>query len=193
MHFRQKLIFTALGSALTLAGYLLATIVSDVTAQDNKTESLGDIVCDSITVRDGGPIKILDKDDIMRMFITDTDIYLYDKSSTLRIQIEVIGDVPVLIFNDKSSTVRLIMGFDEATNAPFLTLRDKSATPRILMAVDDDNPSLKFRDKSSTGRIRMGVYDAINGPYLEFYDKSGKLECRLKQHSHICLSAGTWV
>jgi hypothetical protein len=125
MHFRQKLIFTALGSALTLAGYLLATIVSDVTAQDNKTESLGDIVCDSITVRDGGPIKILDKDDIMRMFITDTDIYLYDKSSTLR--------------------------------------------------------------------IGMGVYDAINGPYLEFYDKSGKLECRLKQHSHICLSAGAGV
>ena len=53
MHFRQKLIFTALGSALTLAGYLLATIVSDVTAQDNKTVSLGDIVCDSLTVRDG--------------------------------------------------------------------------------------------------------------------------------------------
>jgi hypothetical protein len=104
MHFRQKLIFTALGSALTLAGYLLATIVSDVTAQDNKTESLGDIVCDSITVRDGGPIKILNKDDIMRMFITDTDIYLYDKSSTLRIGMGVYDAIngPYLEFYDKS-------------------------------------------------------------------------------------------
>ena len=35
MHFRQKLTFMAFGSILTLAGYLLATIASDVTAQLN--------------------------------------------------------------------------------------------------------------------------------------------------------------
>ena len=33
MHLRQKLTFMAFGSILTLAGYLLATIASDVTAQ----------------------------------------------------------------------------------------------------------------------------------------------------------------
>lgn len=61
MHFRQKLIFMALGSILTLAGYLLATLASDVTAQDTKVEEfLGDVVCDNITVRKGGVIRFPD-------------------------------------------------------------------------------------------------------------------------------------
>ena len=33
MHLKQKLTFMALGSILTIAGYLLATLTSDVTAQ----------------------------------------------------------------------------------------------------------------------------------------------------------------
>ena len=40
MHFRQKLTFMAIGSILTLAGYLLATLGSDVSAQSETDKSV---------------------------------------------------------------------------------------------------------------------------------------------------------
>ena len=56
MHFRQKLTFMALGSILTIAGYLLATLTSDVTAQPetDKSEPLivDEIVCQQLSVVD---------------------------------------------------------------------------------------------------------------------------------------------
>ena len=54
MHFRQKLTFMALGSILTLAGYLLATFASDVTAQPetDKTTVFDKIVCRELEVVD---------------------------------------------------------------------------------------------------------------------------------------------
>ena len=56
MHFRQKLTFMALGSILTIAGYLLATLTSDVTAQSetDKSEPLfvNEIVCRKLRVVD---------------------------------------------------------------------------------------------------------------------------------------------
>ena len=51
MNFRQKLIFMALGSTLTLAGYLLATLVGDVTAQ-TEVETVDQIVCRELKVVD---------------------------------------------------------------------------------------------------------------------------------------------
>ena len=51
MHFRQKLTFMAFGSILTLAGYLLATIASDVTAQPEKNNATFDtITCSALEV-----------------------------------------------------------------------------------------------------------------------------------------------
>ena len=52
MHFRQKLTFMAFGSILTLAGYLLATIASDVTAQPekDKTTVFDEIVCRKLKI-----------------------------------------------------------------------------------------------------------------------------------------------
>ena len=51
MHFRQKLMFTALGGALMFAGYLLATLVGDVTAQSetDKATVVGDVTEQSET------------------------------------------------------------------------------------------------------------------------------------------------
>ncbi|RKU22967.1 hypothetical protein C6499_19220 [Candidatus Poribacteria bacterium] len=54
MHFRQKLTFMAFGSILTLAGYLLATLADDLTAQpetDNPTV-FDKIVCRQLEVVD---------------------------------------------------------------------------------------------------------------------------------------------
>ena len=66
MHFRQKLTFMALGSILTIAGYLLATLTSDVTAQSetDKSEPLfvNEIVCRKL--------RVVDENDKTRVFIT---------------------------------------------------------------------------------------------------------------------------
>ena len=67
MHFRQKLTFMAFGSILTLAGYLLATIASDVTALDEfkstptpetKNATFDKITCSALEVvnKQGLPI-----------------------------------------------------------------------------------------------------------------------------------------
>lgn len=47
MNFKQKLIFTAFGATLALAGYLLATLGSDFTAQSetDKATVVDEIVC----------------------------------------------------------------------------------------------------------------------------------------------------
>ena len=50
MHFRQKLIFMAFGATLALAGYLIATLVGDVTAQSEADKSVSTVV-DKIVCR----------------------------------------------------------------------------------------------------------------------------------------------
>lgn len=68
MHFRQKLTFMALGSILTIAGYLLATLTSDVTAQP-KTDKSEPLIVDEIVCR---KLRVVDPNDKTRVLINGT-------------------------------------------------------------------------------------------------------------------------
>ena len=65
MHFRQKLTFMALGSILTIAGYLLATLTSDVTAQ-SETDKSEPLIVDEIVCR---KLRVVDENDKTRVEI----------------------------------------------------------------------------------------------------------------------------
>ena len=65
MHFRQKLTFMALGSILTIAGYLLATLTSDVTAQ-SETDKSEPLIVDEIVCRQ---LRVVDENDKTRVEI----------------------------------------------------------------------------------------------------------------------------
>ena len=71
MHFRQKLTFMALGSILTIAGYLLATLTSDVTAQ-SETDKSEPLIVDEIVCR---KLRVVDENDKTRVKI-DEDSFL---------------------------------------------------------------------------------------------------------------------
>ena len=203
MHFRQKLIFMALGCALTLAGYLLATVVSEVTAQDNKTESLGDVVCDSITIHDGD-ITIF-KEGRLRSHIDSNTINFSDISGDPRVIMgyldpEYFRSVPQFEHDIPDSDLdggyfgfankgKMRLGIQDSK----IRLFDKSGNARVVMHYYEptDAGSIVMLDKSrnyrvgiyedaglafshrNTLRIAMGIGET-NASSLEFLDKSGK-------------------
>ena len=155
MHFRQKLMFMALGGVLTLAGYLLATVVSDVTAQDNQIESLGHVVCDSITIRKGGTLHIYDENGTLGIAMGAGGIGIVDDKKNVRIGMSVTNDHGKVQILDQNGTVRTAMGeggivivddkknvrigmsVTDKTNSAELVLLDKSRKYRRVVITDD--------------------------------------------------------
>ena len=191
MHFRQKLIFMALGSALTLAGYLLATLVSDVTAQDNSTKSLGDVVCDSITVHDGD-IKIF-KEGKIRSRIDSNMIDFIDKLGNPRVVMGYFGpegygthqftnsDIPDTgFFYTYSKEGKIRASIDEAR----IRLFDKSGNARVVMVYFEktDISSIQVLDKSANSRARIGYIGEIDSALVQTVNKNGEITGFIHKH-----------
>lgn len=66
MHFKQKLVYMALGSLFTLAGYVLASIIGDVTAQTQKAS----VEFDEVTCRS---LKVVDSQNRVRVVLEPTE------------------------------------------------------------------------------------------------------------------------
>jgi uncharacterized protein YdeI (BOF family) len=191
MHFRQKLIFIALGSALTLAGYLLATLVSDVTAQNNPTKSLGDVVCDSITVRDGG-ITIL-KEGRIRSMIDSNMMHFTDKSGNPRVAMgyfnpEVYG-THQFINSDISDTGGFYIYSEEGQiraniDEDRIRLFDKSGNARVVMVYFEktDIASIHVLDKSANDRARIGYIGEIDSAWVQTVNKNGEITGYIHKH-----------
>ena len=52
MHFKQNLAYMALGGLCTLSGFLLASIIGDVGAQEQNTSVEDEIVCHRLQIVD---------------------------------------------------------------------------------------------------------------------------------------------
>ena len=191
MHFRQKLIFMALGSALTLAGYLLATVISEVTAQDNNTESLGDVVCDSITVRAGGSIKIVDEDSRVRVLVDSTGIKVFDGISDFpRVLMHYLasadkgvgvvginggdgGGIIILeneIVIQKDYKTRFLMRYNPDTDLGGIWIRDKNNAVRTFLTEE----MWGILDESSYPRISIGFDPESETSLMKFSDPSAR-------------------
>ena len=86
MHFRQKLTFMALGSILTIAGYLLATLTSDVTAQP-ETDKSEPLIVNEIVCR---KLRVVNENDKTRVAIGEAyggfmNVYSHEDKSVLEI------------------------------------------------------------------------------------------------------------
>ena len=67
MNFKQKLAYMALGSLLTLLGFILATVVGEVTAQNMKPSAeFDELKCRSLQIVDalGKPVAVLEKKEL---------------------------------------------------------------------------------------------------------------------------------
>ena len=147
MHFRQKLTFMAFGSILTLAGYLLTTHTSNVTAQDSKT-NLEHIVCDSITIHDE-QIKIVDENN-QSTVINSTGIEIFDGTSPLKIYYETDVDAGMVVLANPKKHIGCLIHPGEISLVKGLSCA-LSIHPHVII----------FEDES--GDLRMLIYHEPEG------------------------------
>ena len=164
MHFRQKLTFMALGSILTIAGYLLATLTSDVTAQSetDKSEPLfvNEIVCRKLRVV--GP---------------------RDKT---RVEIGPVSDGGYMDFKTFDGAKAIRISAFLRVNAMTFWGGDKTG---LFMSADSDGGGLRTFGAGGSGGVSMGEGVAVwdkngkrhvvigssrNGGYMDVRHASGK-------------------
>ena len=172
---RQKLIFMALGSVFTLAGYLLATLVLNATAQENQ-KSLGYLVCDGITIRDK------DGNDRIEMFVGKDNASLFrikDESGHVRILMGVDNNEATLRFHNKPPNIfhGIIMGFDDIKKSVFLKFIDKDDKFRLQLSLDDSGsaggPSVILRPRLGVpGGVIMSVDPKTDNGDVVVIDKN---------------------
>ena len=173
MHFRQKLTFMAFGSILTLAGYLLATLAGDITAQPetDKTTVFDGVppvtLFDTIVCRDlqilspsGHPVARIHE------FQGDGGIIIHDKD---RGMISLYGG-KILISNDDGKTV-FSAGNDN--NAGEIEVNHANGERAITITSannPDDSGWILFWNKHKDIGLRFGINDY--GGHLDLYDNT---------------------
>ncbi|RKU22990.1 hypothetical protein C6499_19335 [Candidatus Poribacteria bacterium] len=163
MHFRQKLFFMAFGSILTLAGYLLATLAGDVTAQPetDKTTFFDAIVCRDLQIVDpsGHPVARIHE------FQGDGGIIIHDKN---RGMITLYGG-KILTTNGDGKTV-FSAGNDN--NAGEIEVNHANGERAITMGTAGETKEgfMTINRKDGDGSIQLGLNEyggSVNYPTLK--------------------------
>ena len=149
MHFRQKLTFMALGSILTIAGYLLATLTSDVTAQ-LETDKSEPLIVDEIVCR---KLRVVDKNDKTRVEIGANFLTGYMDFKT----------------SDGAKAIS-ISAFNDFKSMTFWN-GDKDG---LYMGASSDGGHMKILRASGKGAVSMGVGMNTKKGFVNIWGKNGK-------------------
>ena len=175
MHFKQKLIFMALGSTLTLAGYLLATLVSDVTAQSetDKSTVFDEIVCRKLKVvdADGKPVvligTLLSSGDI-KLFTNKKHVH---QSNRLYVRISASAGGYMGVYPPDGSKPLILIGAD--TLGSFLKMsRDSKEVISMGTTPVSSEGFIQIKRKDQTGSVQLGG-DEYGGS-MEIFNNAGK-------------------
>lgn len=156
MGFKQKLVYMALGSLFTLAGYVLASMVGNVTAQDKKAS----VEFDEVTCRS---LKVVDSQNKVRMVLEPTES----------------GRV-MAVFNEAGDLVYTLPAFNQPKLSEVRSFRiyakegEFTALKLDNGKIVEQKPSNAFQD----GEIRFTL---IGGEKAMMYGNQGMAEVRVIQ------------
>ena len=173
MSFTKRFCQVMLCSILLLIVYILATV--STTAQDGKN-SLGHIICDSITIRPDGYIKVLSSKGQAHVLIEPNRIDILDSNG--QVNFMVAGEsmenhsLSLLLMNQyvhgKKSTV---------TVAPFGIVASDHIGPKLQMGISNGTPSIHLSDDAGAiaNRAKLAIEVGSDGPSLRIYNRKSVL------------------
>ena len=201
MHFRQKLAFMALGSILTIAGYLLATLTRDVTAQPetDKATVFDEIVCRKLKMIDeNGKTRV----EIGANFLTG---YMDFKTSdgVKAISISAFGGLKSMTFwNDDKDGLYIGAirngGFMHVTNADgqkvvsigevsdhgYMAVKHADGKEVVSIGVVSDHGYMSVNRADGETAVFIAHNDADNGGLVSVYGKSMKGSAQLTANEY---------
>ena len=171
MHFRQKLTFMALGSILTLAGYLLPTLAGDVTAQpkpETKNATFDRIICQSLEVvdKEGIPVVEIDAFPLGGVILVNNDL----GKAVVEIGSMNVGFMKV---NHTSGLPAVGIGISREHNEGLVSVLGKNAKGQIVLGVDEYGGRVDIHGKADhKSRVTLGINERGHGT-LSLWDKNG--------------------
>ena len=159
MHFRQKLAFMALGSILTIAGYLLATLTSDVTAQP-KTDKSEPLIVDEIVCR---KLRVVDENDKTRVLIGAHSLP---------------GGF-MTVYNANGKKAVSILGFMGGS----ITVKRADGKTAVSIGVVSDHGYMAVKRPDGEMAVIIGPNDTNNGGAVSVFGKSkGSAELTVNEY-----------
>ena len=189
MHFRQKLTFMALGSILTIAGYLLATLTSDVTAQ-SETDKSEPLIVDEIVCR---KLRVVDQNDKTGVVIGAGYMLVHaDGKSVVSIgafkgglmavynadgkSVVNIGEVlnsGYMSVNRADGEIAVLISPNDADNAGMVTVHSKSTKVSAQLTANEHGGLLNiFGNTDDKTRVLIGISERGGGT-INTWDKNG--------------------
>ena len=195
MHLKQKLTFMAFGSILTIAGYLLATLTSDVTAQP-KTDKPEPLIVDEIVCR---KLRVVDPNDKTRVFI-GADFsggYMFVKNADGKnavsigtrigasgymnvknadgqnvVEIGAFRDSGYMKVNRADGEMAVVIGSNDARNGGMVSVHGKSKGGAQLSVNEYGGWLGIFGNTDDTTRVAIGITERGHGT-INTWDKGG--------------------
>ena len=187
MHFRQKLTFMALGSILTIAGYLLATLTSDVTAQP-ETDKSEPLIVDEIVCRKLRVVGPRDKTRVEIGPVSDggyMDFKTFDGAKAIRIDAFLRVNAMTFWNGDKTGLV-MSAGSDGGDLRTFgaggsggvsmggvVAVWDKNGKRPVVIGSSRDGGYMDVRHTSGTKVVSIGVDMNIKEGFVSVLGKEG--------------------
>ena len=144
MYFKQKLAYMALGGLFTISGFLLATIMGDVGAQDQHTSVEDEVVC-------------------RRLKIVDSE-----GKTGVRLLIDEYGGVVAVHDKDGKGQAQLAIG----EYGGVVSAHNKDGNSQAQLAIDKYGGVMSIFNKGNGNAVQAGVSDTGEG-VIKTMDKLG--------------------
>ena len=171
MHFRQKLTFMALGSILTLAGYLLATLAGEGTAQ-SETDKI--TYFDTIVCRELAVVNAERKPAVIIAATTDggsLGISSPTKSGPA-ITLSAASHGGLLAFNNGDMYPAITIGIGEESREGSIVIRSKTRKGALKLHVNEYGGDMSIFGNDNRHRVRLGINERGHGS-INVWDKNG--------------------
>ena len=179
MHFRQKLTFMALGSILTIAGYLLATLTSDVTAQ-SETDKSEPLIVDEIVCRQ---LRVVDENDKTRVEIVaypnGGNVFVRNADDKSVVYIGAHSDGYVSVREASGKKVVSINAYKGGD----ISVTNASGKKVVNIGAFRDSGYMKVNRADGETGVFISPNDGDNGGLVSVYGKEGG-EAQLSANEH---------
>ena len=177
MHFRQKLTFMALGSILTVAGYLLATLTSDVTAQP-ETDKSEPLIVDEIVCR---KLRGVDQNDKTGVVIGAGYMVVYHADGKRAVSISAFKGGLMVVHNTDGKSVVDIGVFRDGGS-----MRVNRADGKNVVSINEilNGGCMDVKRADGETAVFISPNDAANGGLVSVYGKSTKSAIQLSANEY---------
>ena len=177
MHFRQKLTFMAFGSILTIAGYLLATLTSDVTAQP-ETDKSEPLIVDEIVCR---KLRVVDQNDKTGVVIGAGYMVVYHADGKRAVSISAFKGGLMVVHNTDGKSVVDIGVFRDGGS-----MRVNRADGKNVVSINEilNGGCMDVKRADGETAVFISPNDADNAGMVTVHSKSMKVSAQLTANEH---------